>query len=386
MGDANATGKNKRKTVSLVLLLAAIVIVVFIAALLITGHITGSSWLSAFSSRRIPEITADEFIFDIGRARMFANVGGSVAAAGTLGVQVLDSDGSETLREPFRMAQPTLVGSGDRCIAYDIGGTALRVFSGTQVIASIETDTTIVSASINQNGWFCVVTQGGGGLKGIVFVYDNTGTVVYRVTLATGFALSAQLSSDNKDLAILTIPDTGSRIMLYQGIDISEDDPDHQFDFFDRLIIDIFYTPDGDVVAISTDSLILIDNFGDRRTLLEFPGARLGGYTYNDDFIALHLYDFGIGHRGRLITLLADGTILGDIAIDREIISMTSLDKTLAILKSDGVVFYDETLEEFSLYADSISAAGASRVLAVREDAVLAASDNSAVIIRADID
>ena len=382
MGDAKTTGKRKLRFIGLILLLAAFAIVLFIAATLIVGYFTGSSWLSALFPTRIQEITVEEFAFDIGRARMFSNIGGSVAAVGTLGVQVLDGAGSETLREPFRMAQPTIAGAGDRCIVYDIGGTAVRVFSATQVISSIETDSAIVSASINQNGWFCVVTQGSRGLKGVVTVHDGTGTLVYRVTLATGFALSAMLSPDNKDLAILTLPDTGSRVMLYHGIDVSEDAPDQQFDFFDKLIIDIFFLPNGDVLAVSTDSLILIERAGDRHTLIDYSDKRLGGYICNDDYIALHLYDFGIGHRGRLITLLADGTILGEIALDREIVSMSSHGKTLAILKNDGVEFYDEFLEAYSVSADSSSSAGASRVLAIREDAALATSDNSAIIVK----
>ena len=382
MGNAVTAGKRKRKIVGLVLLLVAFAVVLFIIASLILGYITGSSWLSAFFSPRIQELTVDELAFDIGRSRMFANIDGAVAAVGTLGVQVLDAAGNETLREPFRMTQPAIAGSGSMCIAYDTGGTALRVFNGTQIISSIETDSAIVSASINQNGWFCVVTQGGGGLKGVVAVHDNTGAGVYRVTLATGFALSAQLSPDNKDLAILTLPDTGSRIMLYHGIDISEDDPDQQFNFFDRLIIDIFYLSNGDVIAISTDSLFLLEKAGDRHTLMDFPDKRLGGYEFNDDYIALHLYDFGIGYQGRLVTLLADGTVLGELVLDREIMSMSSLDKTLIILKTDGIVFYNENLEAFSESAESISAAGANRVLAVREDAALATSDNSAVVVK----
>jgi len=382
MGDTNSSVINKRRIPGRIILLVAVAIVLLIVVSLIIGYVSGASWFSAMFSQRMPELTVDGFYFDIGRSRMFANIDGSVAAVGTLGVQVFDAAGNETLREPFRLAQPVIVSSGERCIAFDVGGTSIRVFNRTQVLSSIETDSAIVSASINGNGWFCVVTQGGGGAKGAVAVHDNTGAVVFKVNLFTGFALSAHLSADNNNLAVLTLPDTGSRIMLYQGI--SEDkDPDHQFDFFDRLIIDMFFLPNGDILALSTDSLILAESSGDRSILYAFPDNRLGGYTKHNDFIALHLYDFGVGFQGRLVTLDFEGMLLGELVTNREIISLSAFDKTLVVLKNDGIVFYSEDLESFFSTADNHSAAGASRVLVVREHTVLAASDNSAVLIKA---
>ena len=382
MGDADNLKKKKRRIIGLVLLLIAVVVIVIVIVSLIVGYSTGTFWFSGVFSQRLPEITVDGFNFEVGRSRVFANIGGSVAAAGTMGVQVFDASGNETLREPFSLpfARPAITSSGERCIAYDSGGNAVRVFSSTQVLYAFETDSAIVSASINKNGWFCIVTQGGGGLKGAVAVHDNTGTVVFRVTLFTGFALSAHLSPDNNDLAVLTLPETGSRIMVYQGIN-EDKDPDHQFDFYDKLIIDIFFRSNGDVLALSSDSLILAERSGDRAVLYSFTDDRLGSYTRQDDFIALHLYDYGVGFQGRLVTISSDGTVLGELVTDREIISLSAFGKTLVALKNEGISFYNESLVEFFSPGDNISSAGASKVLAVRENTVLAASDNSAVII-----
>jgi len=381
MGDADIIKKKKRRIIGLVLLLIFTAIIIFIVVSLIAGYSTGSFWFSGLFSQRVPEITVDGFNFDVGRYRVFADIGGAVAAAGTLGLQVLDANGSEKLREPFRLAQPAIASTGDNCIVYDLGGTAVRVFSSSQVISSIETDSAIVSASINKNGWFCITTQGSEGLKGAVTVHDKAGDMVYKVTLFTGFALSAHLSPDNTTLAILTLPETGSRIMLYQGID-EDKDPDHQFDFFDRLIIDIFFMPNGDILALSTDALILVENSGDREILYTFPDNRLGGYVIQDNFIALHLYDFGVGFQGRLVTLRSDGSIPGELVTNREIISLSAFGKTLVALKNDGITFYREDLSVLFSPADNTYSAGAGRVLAVREDTAVATSDNSAVVIK----
>jgi len=369
-----------RKILSFAFLLILLSVFAVIIASLILGYGFPPSWILNIFSRRVSPITVNEFSFDIGRANTFANLDGSVAAAGTLGIKVLDAGGIETLREPLRFIEPAISSYGNRCIAYDLGGTSIRVFEKTQVISTLETSSTIISASLNHNGWFCVVTQGTGNFKGTVAVYNNAGDNVYRVNLATGYALSTQLSYDNKTLAILTLAETGSRI-LYYNLD-SEDDPAFIYELIDGLIIDIVYLRNGNVLALSTDSLFIVDNAGSGTDLYTFIDKRLGSYTINNDFIALHLYDHGLGHRGRLITLLIDGTVLGELSLDREIISMSAFNSSLIILRNDGVAFFNKELEEFEASIDNISAAGASMVLAVREDTALATSDNSAVVIR----
>jgi len=383
-GDDNPKRK-KRGLIKLILLLIVFAIIAVLVVSLISWNRTGSSWLTNLFSPRPSEISVDEFNFDIGRSRMFANMDSSIAAVGTLGLKVLDFEGRETLRDPFRMTQPAIISSEGRGVAFDIGGSSVRVFSNSQVISSIETDGTVVSASINQNGWFCIVTQESGASRGIVTVYNSSGTAVFRASKGTGFVLAAELSHDNRSLAILNYTGTGSRISFYHGID-ADKDPDQTFDYTSGLIIDIKYLTSGDVLAVTTDSLFLVELSGSGKMLYAFPEKRLGGYASDADFIVLHLYDYGIGHQGRLITLNINGTILGETTISREIISMSVADKSIAVLKNDGVVFYNEVLEEFSASAENISAAGASRVLAVSENAALATSDNSAIIVRADTD
>jgi len=381
MSGEDTPKKINRRIVGLIISLVVIAIIVFVVVFLVSNDETGALRLTSIFSRRSPEISVDEFNFDIGRERMFANINGSIAAAGTLGVMVINTEGRETLRDSFRMSQPAIRNSGSHFIAFDIGGTAVRVYKDTQLVSLVETNGTVVSASINKNGWFCVVTQEPGGTRGIVTVYNDSGSVVYRVNKRTGFVLNAELSHDNKKLAVLNFTDNGSRISLYHDID-TEEEPFELFDRYGGLIIDVMYLPNGDVLAITTKSLFLIDNSGEGIMLYTFADKRLGGYAYDNDFIALHLYDYGVGHQGRIVTFRTDGTVLGEISFNRELISMSAVDNSLVVLRSDGVLFYNEELEEFPISADNISIAGANRILAVSKDVAVATSDHSAVVVR----
>ena len=373
--------EEKRRFPALVLILVIIAVFTAVAIFLIISHIIGPSFLSDIFSPRLQEITAEEFSFDIGRAKMFASFDNSIAAAGTLGIKVLGTDGIETLRDSFRMNQPAIANSENYYIAFDIGGSSVRIFTGTHVISSLEANGTVVSASVNKNGWFCVVTQDGGGYRGVVTVYNHYGSDVFRAHIGSGFVLSAELSPDNKHLAILSFTETGSRITFYDNID-SEDEPTYRFDYSGGLIIDFTHLSNGEILAVSADLLFTVDSQGNRNVLYSYHDNRLGGYAYDNDFIALHLYDYGIGYQGRLVALLADGTILGEVSLEREVLSISAAGQSFVILKTDGVAFFTNELDEYSMTAESLSAAGANRILALRGDVALATSDNSAVILR----
>jgi len=386
MSSEDIQKRKKRGLFKFILLLVVFAIIAFVVISLLVWFITGSSLLTDLFSSRPSEITVDEFNFNVGRARMFTEIDRSIAAVGTLGLKVLDAEGRETLRDSFRMTQPAIVSSGGRGLAFDIGGSSVRKFDSTQIVSAIETEGAVVSASINQNGWFCIVTQESGASRGIVTVYNSSGAGVFRVSKGTGFVLKAELSHDNRSLAILNYTDTGSRVSFYHGIDTDKDEPDHLFDYTSSLIIDIAYLINGDVLVVATDALFLIERSGSGKMLYTYDDKRLGGYSHDRGFIVLHLYDYGIGYQGRLVTILTDGTVLGEKATGREIVSISATDNSFVILQNDGVLFFNEELEELPASNENISAAGANRVLAFNENVALATSDNSAVVVRANAD
>jgi len=374
--------KKKRRLLGIVFSFLSLAVFTLIAISLISGRGLPLSRLVGFLSPDVPGGMSDEFFFNVGRNRAFAELAsGSLAAAGTLGIQVLDSDGSELLRDPYRMSSPALVAESGKAIAFDIGGSAVRVFNKSEIIASIESRGAIVSASINQNGWFCVCSQDGGGFGGSVTVYNSRGGSVFRFDSGvadSGYILSAVLSPDNRSMAVLTLAGNGSKVTIFS---LDEESSVWTTELSDVLALDIRVLPSGNILVISTQSLFTIDINGEVQELYEFSDRRLVAYLLDGGFITLHLLDYGVGYNGRLITLGADGTLLGQFVTDREIVSMSSGGGYLAVLRSDGAVFFSAELSELHPSDESLSAAGAIRILALDRGAALAAGDHSAVVI-----
>jgi len=374
------TKKKRRRLLGFVFSIASIIILTYISISLITGRGLNFSWVMGIFTPRAPVEIADEFFFDVGRDRVFANLDGFIASVGTLGIQVLDYGGNETLRDTFRMARPAVRALNSRAIAFDIGGTAVRVFDSGNIISAVEASGPIISASINRNGWFTVSTQEGGGLRGVATVYNSQGTAVYRANMGSGYVLTSALSPDNRSFAVLNLADAGSRIPQFHGL--NQRDPDNTFVLPGTVIIDIHYLSTGYLLAISTDSLIALDYGGAARTLFDFFDERLGGFIFYDDMIILHLLEHGVGHSGKLLRLNGAGQIQAELSLSREIISMSFSGGHMAVLWSDGITVFDENFEKIPLTSDNITMAGVNRILALSEGNALATGEHVAVGIR----
>ncbi|MCL2226071.1 MAG: DUF5711 family protein [Oscillospiraceae bacterium] len=374
------TRKKWHRPVGFIFSIVSLIVLTYVSVLLITGRPVNFAWLMGIFSSRTPIEIVDELLFDVGRDRVFADLGGSIASAGTLGIQVLDYSGNEMLREPFRMSRPAMSAVNSRAIAFDVGGTAVRVFDSGRMLSSVETSGAIISASINRNGWFSVGTQEGRGLRGVITVYNDRGNDVFRVNLGSGYAFASALSPDNRSLAVLNLTDVGSRITLYHGL--NQVDYSGVFVLSGGLILDILFLPNGELLALSTNALIGIDRNGTGRELFDFFDKRLGGFILDDGTIVLHLLDYGIGHSGRLVRLDERGRLEAEVATNREIVSKSFSGRYLAVMYSDGVVFYDRNLEELPLYAQQASLAGTSRVLSLGHGVALATGEHVTVAVR----
>lgn len=374
--------KKWRRIAGFVFSIVSLVVLAHISITLITGRTLDFAWFTSIFSPRTPVEFADEFLFDVGRGRVFTDMDGAIASAGILGIQVLDYNGNETLRDAFRMNRPAISSNSGRAIAFDIGGTAVRVFDSGRILSTVEASGAIVSASINRNGWFTVNTQEGGGLRGVATVYNNRGVAVYRVNLSRGYVFSSKLSPDNRTLAVLNLTDAGSRIPIYHGL--SGQDPDGVFVLPGELIVDMKFLSGGNLLVVSTDTIIKVDRSGVGSELFEFSDKRLGGLVLEDGVIVLHLLDYGIGHSGRLVRLDERGNVRAELVTNRELLSMSYDSGNLVALWSDGIVIYDADLSELPIYTQQVSAAGINRVLALSGGAALATGEHLAFSVKID--
>jgi hypothetical protein len=368
--------KRKRSgTVKILISAVTLIILTLIAAVLISNKGKFSlDGLSAMFTAKDGGGSASEFFFNAGNDNVYTDLNGGFAAISTVGIQAFDQSGAETVNEKFEMARPTVCSAGDVSAAYDLGGTALRIFDTGGVITRMDTKDMIISANINKNGWLALCTKKSGYL-GSVAVYNSKGEIVYRFDSGEGYVLSAALSEDNKALAVLTLNENGGKITVF-GLD-----SDHTLFTYtqpDSLILETTFQPDGSMLAIGEDALFSVDTDGSAKELANYSDKYLAGYsTAGDGFITLLTNDYTVGGQGTLKTIDAEGNILGTLLTERQCVSISANGEYLAVLWTDGLTIYDHTLAEC---AATDNTAGAVSVVMRGDGSALVITSNSATV------
>jgi len=162
---------------------------------------------------------------------------------------------------------------------------------------------------------------------------------------------------------------------------MNRQDYDHEFILPGQLIVQMHFLSNGNLLAVTPNSLISIDRNGEGRELFEFQDGRLGGFLFEDGVIILHLLDYGVGHSGSLLRLDESGTVRAEMATENEILSMSYTAGFLAVLYSDGAVFYDNSFNE-SLVFHNQSLSGVSRIFALADGLAIGTGEHTAVAIR----
>ena len=349
--------------------------------------ITGNGKLSLDSFKRLfgglgglgGETAATEFSFESGFGNVFADIDGGFAVASTVGVQVFDNGGNKVYTEIYGMSDPAIVASGRLCAAYDLGGKILKVFDTAGVLGTMKTEDKIISASMNSNGWLALCTEASGGYKAYVHVYKN-GTYDYDKysfwwKSGDGYILSAALSPDNKYLAVLTLTETGSRI-VFLSTDSTEEKGSCALP--GKLALDIRYTDDGQVIAVCKDALVSVEMGGSSQVLVDYTDKYLAGFSAGDGFTAFALNDYMVGDQGSLVTADDEGKTLGKIQTQRRVLSVSARGDYVAVLYGDGFSVYDKNLKECTQDDDTAGALGT--IMRSDRTALLITSHSASVV------
>ncbi|MDR1589584.1 MAG: DUF5711 family protein [Oscillospiraceae bacterium] len=317
---------------------------------------------------------ADEFVYTPGYDSAFADLDGVFVTAGTLGYEVFDVDGRQLAHESSTISEPTVASSGGYAVIYDAGGFLVRLIDSAGVSVAIEPEYEIISASVNGSGWLALCTRESGGYKGGVTVYAADGAMKYKWYSAQGYIMSAALSRDNRELAVLSLNDTGGRITFLK---LQSEQVQAAFDLADGVILDIKYTPDGRLLAVAESSLITVDGAGTGVVVRDFADKHLGGWAIGDDGLtALLLLDYGIGDAGVLETYGAGGEALGETRTDSRCVSL-SVNGGAAVLWRDRLCVYDASLGLKSEFEDVSNVAS---VVARADGSVLAIGHGVATV------
>ena len=347
--------------------IAAVIVILAAAALAAVAL-----WL-AHSGRLAPSgERAEVYNFASDAGTVTCGVGDGLAVASSSGLRVFDRTGLQTVGETYVASRAILTSAGTYGAAYDIGGEQVRIFTDSGPVRTLKADGGVTAVRLNGKGW-CTVCSEESGYKGAVTVYRPTGAVAYKWLSGEAYVLTAVVSGDGRYLSVLTLTDSGSRIVFLRT--------DREMALGEavlpgELLLDIGYTEKGVLYGISGDALYRLDDDKDAEEVFRFEDETLSGWSFSGGpVLALSAYRTG----GACRVLDLSGQEPEELGSFREGVTALAADKkTVAVLTSSGLSVYDRSERE--LTAEYKEAASGLAVSLTQDDRAIVAERNTAVV------
>ncbi|MEQ2455701.1 DUF5711 family protein [Flavonifractor hominis] len=338
-------------------------------------------WFTYWNLSRNDSGQADSFRFDGDISNAFAVLDGELLVCSPNNIRLYSGDGQVSVDKTVSMTNPTVSVVGKNALIYDIGGQDLFVYSGQEESFSLSQSagSSLLCASLNSSGWLIVVSQESGS-KGTITVYDSTYSPQIQLRLSTRFVMDAVLSPDNKSMALLTMGLTDgtfeSRVELYRLERTEEEiDPDWTCPVGSDAILDLRWDNSG-IWALGETGTYLVDPDGTLSSSYSYGGRYLKSFSLDGDgTVSLLLGKYRAGSASELVIVSSDGTERATLAIDEQVLSLSSAGRYTSLLTADRLDIYDQDLD---LYTSLEGTKSALKVLQYSDGSAMLIGNNTA--------
>ena len=310
-------------------------------AFIYRDYLTEDGLRSIFSRDEATDSGGEPFTYENGSNQTFALAGDGLAVASGSGIQLLDQNGIEIFSRVTSMENPAVSASRSLALFYDVGGTICVAAGFDGEWRHIDAGKGIISASVNASGYFTVISEESGS-RGLVHVYDSQCRELYRWYAGTGWPVKAIVSPDNRRLAVLCVTDEGSAIVLFR---LDSEEEQARIEYPGKLLFDMCFISSERLCAIGEDVVCFSGTDGTEVSRYDFAGQHLISYDLGGSgFAALYVSPYRTGG-GTLLTLDADGNVLGSTEPEGEISSLSASGRQLLAVTAGGLSLYSQDLK-----------------------------------------
>ena len=320
------------------------VLLVFLAILVFVfrDELTGEGIRRAFGRETSVNPAREAFTYETGTEQVFARAGEGLAVASSSSAQLLNAKGQTVFKQAVSFDLPAVFACEELALFCDLAGTGCIVADAEGESRTPDTGGhEILTASMNENGWFTVVTEEP-GYKGLVSVYDPACGKHYEWWSGTGYVLKAEVSPDNKTLAVLTVEQTGTMLRFFA---LNSETALSELCLAETLVYDLSYLDASTVRAVGDEGLYVVNRDGTIRSRYALDGRYLLDYDFGStSFTALFVSDYRGGAGGTLLTLDSRCEVLGSQELERDVVSMSAAGRELLVMTGGGLTQYDSAL------------------------------------------
>ena len=342
-----------KKKIVFMAIAVCILLAVTLCAALIGGELSLRGVRRAWSVMTGISVDA-AYTFEPGLCDVFADIDGTIVAAGGSGFAAYSRRGEELVRVGYSMKTPAIASGGGLAVVYDIGGHTIRTVYSDGAVAELPVAGEIISVSVGLGGEFAVCTTEKGEYKGRAAFYKMSRgepVLLYEWYSAEGYVLGAAVSADGKRFAVNTLNANGGRIVF---LNAGSEELAAEHINSRGAVLEITFDRGGVLAARTLYDVMLLDpRSSSVVATFDFDGSLPDGYcAAADGFVSVHL-ESAPGVPGALVSFDMKGRELGRLQTSRRLVSLTARGDRIAALWSDGLDIYDKSLRLIASYPDA---------------------------------
>ncbi len=294
-------------------------------------------------------------------------------------IAYLTLSGNDIYTASINYKNPSCINNGKFCLVYDLNGYAFTVLNKTQAVYSSPTTKQIKGASLSDSGFAAIITSDDSSY-GNVYIYDSMGNVISEWnSYNSGYPLSVSFNDKSDKVAVTTVNTTGATTVPYIRIfDIQESErglivQDNSFYTTDTndVLATCFFIGDN-LYAFSATRLFKVSGDKLEEVKLDFTVANYSVLVGNHIFLVfadgvdqlnkLAVIDkddkivyssemgsqvhcvckgdgvFAISVDERIFVFNESGSVIGDVAVDQDILRMGFVSgRELCVVSTGGV-------------------------------------------------
>lgn len=253
-------------------------------------------------------------------------------------LSIMDNRGTQFLNVLSGFEQPQLIANNKYVLAYDSGGTELIVTNSFAVLFEKTFSDKIINASMNDSGYFAVVTQSD-GYKSSVYVFNSKFEEIFKWDSLSRYIVDVEVAHNNDAIAVSTLYSEGETIMpQINYFEFSDENITWSVDFDETVSPAISCKSDGTICAIFEWGVCFIDNKGREKSRYQFEQNLVQNFDIDDEKYNAFVLSHSVSGNSTLVVLDNNGIMISSTEIDEYIKSVDVMGDKVALLSANNVM------------------------------------------------
>ncbi|MGN0460659.1 MAG: DUF5711 family protein [Ruminococcus sp.] len=279
--------KFDKKILKKTLVIFGVLVVLVLAVTLFVNrdNITWDNFSAWFSESIIGSSKGEGYPTDIMGTTVskgnFRLIGGRACYASDTSYVELSDTGGNIINSQLSFSNPVVRGTQNYSIVYGLSGKGFMINDAKKTKHKGTAQNLIFTADVNNNGEYCIVTEGSGYLS-VLTAYNSDNEKQYEYSFADYYITCVSINDSGTGAVCCGVTTVnGAEHSKVYVLDFSSTKPVKEYEFSESVIYDSFYLSSDTVGAVANNAIYFMDFDSNTPNKTEYNSRTLKTYDYN---------------------------------------------------------------------------------------------------------